>query len=38
MQKDGLFNYFGLEIFSLNKNDAKALNKVYNFIQDQQKE
>lgn len=38
MQKDGLFNYFGFEIFSLDKNDAKSLDKVFSFIENQNKE
>ena len=37
-QKEALFNYFGFDIFSLNKNDSKALDKVYNFVEDQNKE
>ncbi len=37
-EKDGLFNYFGFEIFSLNKNDSKNLDKIYNFLHEQNKE
>ena len=34
-QKEGFFNHFGFNIFSLNKNDTKAINKIYSFLKNE---